>query len=97
MQRSALHHRRIVKIAELRNVHDIAKDSPLRGFLEDLFVKFRRGCRGHDNKHTVEVAWLKTSLPPFNSLRLSPRTHSRSRIGSHYEYLRVRFDEARYL
>ena len=97
LQRSALHHCRIIEIAELRNVHDIAKDSPPRGFLEDLFVKFRRGCRGHHNKHAVEVAWLKTALPPFNPIRLSPRTYSRSRIGSHHEYLRGCLDESCYL
>src|SRR5437867_3596535 len=88
LQRSSLHHRWIVKIAELRNIHDIAKDSPPRGFLEDLFVKFRRGCRGHNNKHPVEVARLKTTLPPFNEIFLSPRTHSRSPIGSHDEHPR---------
>src|SRR5882672_5739336 len=80
LQRSALHHGRVIKIAELRNIHNIAKDSPPACFLENLFVKFRRGCRGHNHKHAVEVARLKTTLPPFNAILLSPRTHSRSRI-----------------
>src|SRR5882672_4314280 len=97
LQRSSLHHRWVVKIAELRNIHDIAKDSPPSCFLKDLLVKFRRGCRGHDNKHAVEVAWLKTTLPPFNPLRFSPRAHSRSRIGSYHEHLRGCLDEACYL
>ena len=97
LQCSALHYRRIVKIAELWNIHDIAKDSPPRCFPEDQFVKFCRGCRGHNNKHPVEVVGLKTALPPFNPLRFSPRTRSRSRIGSHDEHLRICLDEACYL
>src|SRR6266849_10215647 len=97
LQRSALHHRRIVKIAELRNIHDIAKDSPPLCFLEDLFVKFHRGRCGHNSKHAVEVARLKTTRPPFKAILLSPRAYSRSRIGSHHEHLGIRLDEACYL
>src|ERR1700674_1669225 len=97
LQRSALHHRRIVKIAELRNIHDVAKDSPPSCFLEELLVKFRRGCRDHNNKHTVEIARLKTTLPPFRALLLSPRPYFRSRIGSHHEHHGIRLEEACYL
>ena len=39
LQCSALHHGRIIEIAQIRHVHDVAQDAALCGFTEDSFME----------------------------------------------------------
>ncbi len=94
LQRSSLHDRGIVEIAEPGNIDDVAEDAPLGCFSKDALVKFSGGCSRDDQKHVFQIARLERALKPLDTVRLRPGAHLWGRLGRHYAYLPAGLQEA---
>ena len=82
MQRAALRYGGIVKVAELRDIHDIAEHAPPLRFCEDLLVQFGRGRGRNHEKHPVEIVRGPRTSEPFEFFGLGPGLHLRRRVRS---------------
>src|SRR5260370_30933767 len=56
LQRSALHHCRIVEIAKTRNIYDIAEHASPRRLFENALMEFRRRSGRNNQEHSFKIA-----------------------------------------
>lgn len=75
LERAAMRYGRVVEVAKLGNVHDVAEHAAAESFVVDVLMQFVRGSGGDNEEHAFEVGWLAGAREPLQPAGGSPGLH----------------------
>src|ERR1700719_2350005 len=84
LQWAAANNGRIIEIAAVRLVHNIAQNARSLAEPKDLLMQFWRGCRANDQENSIKIGRQKRARVPNNFARVGSSANARCSLRRHY-------------